>query len=288
MESRFISEINGKKNYSNTMSDMMSEKTEDAKTEAPIAEKYKLQTKDVNVFYGDFQAIKDVSMNIKPKSITAFIGPSGCGKSTFLRLFNRMNDYIEDFKMEGKIKIDDKNIYKDKIQLEQLRKEVGMVFQKPNPFPKSIFENVAYGLKIQGIKDKKLIADRVEKALVQADLWNEVKDNLSKSALTLSGGQQQRLCIARTLAVEPSIILMDEPTSALDPISTAKIEELIHHLKQYYTIIIVTHNMQQAARISDYTAFFYMGELIEFDKTKKIFTNPEKKRTENYITGRFG
>jgi phosphate transport system ATP-binding protein len=288
MESRFISEINGKKNYSNTMSDMMSEKTEDAKTEAPIAEKYKLQTKDVNVFYGDFQAIKDVSMNIKPKSITAFIGPSGCGKSTFLRLFNRMNDYIEDFKMEGKIKIDDKNIYKDKIQLEQLRKEVGMVFQKPNPFPKSIFENVAYGLKIQGIKDKKLIADRVEKALVQADLWNEVKDNLSKSALTLSGGQQQRLCIARTLAVEPSIILMDEPTSALDPISTAKIEELIHQLKQYYTIIIVTHNMQQAARISDYTAFFYMGELIEFDKTKKIFTNPEKKRTENYITGRFG
>lgn len=288
MESRFISEINGKKNYSNTMSDMMSEKTEAAKTEAPIAEKYKLQTKDVNVFYGDFQAIKDVTMNIKPKSITAFIGPSGCGKSTFLRLFNRMNDYIEDFKMEGKIKIDDKNIYKDKIQLEQLRKEVGMVFQKPNPFPKSIFENVAYGLKIQGIKDKKLIADRVEKALVQADLWNEVKDNLNKSALTLSGGQQQRLCIARTLAVEPSIILMDEPTSALDPISTAKIEELIHHLKQYYTIIIVTHNMQQASRISDYTAFFYMGELIEFDKTKKIFTNPEKKRTENYITGRFG
>ena len=288
MESQFILEINGKKNYSNTMSDMMSEKIEDAKTEAPIVEKYKLQTKDVNVFYGDFHAIKDVSMNIKPRSITAFIGPSGCGKSTFLRLFNRMNDYIEDFKMEGKIKIDDKNIYKDKIQLEQLRKEVGMVFQKPNPFPKSIFENVAYGLKIQGIKDKKLIADRVEKALIQADLWNEVKDNLNKSALTLSGGQQQRLCIARTLAVEPSIILMDEPTSALDPISTAKIEELIHHLKQDYTIIIVTHNMQQAARISDYTAFFYMGELIEFDKTKKIFTNPEKKRTENYITGRFG
>lgn len=285
---RFISEINGKKNYSNTMIDMMSEKTEDAKKEAPIAEKYKLQTKDVNVYYGDFQAIKDVSMSIKPNSITAFIGPSGCGKSTFLRLFNRMNDYIEDFKMEGKIKIDDKNIYKDKIQLEQLRKEVGMVFQKPNPFPKSIFENVAYGLKIQGIKDKKLIAQRVEKALVQADLWIEVKDNLNKSALALSGGQQQRLCIARTLAVEPSIILMDEPTSALDPISTAKIEELIHHLKQDYTIIIVTHNMQQAARISDYTAFFYIGELIEFDKTKKIFTNPEIKRTENYITGRFG
>jgi len=266
----------------------MTEKTEDAKTKAPIADKYKLQTKDVNVYYGDFQAIKDVSMNIKPRSITAFIGPSGCGKSTFLRLFNRMNDYIEDFKMEGKIKIDDNNIYKNKIQLEQLRKEVGMVFQKPNPFPKSIFENVAYGLKIQGIKDKKLIAQRVEKALIQADLWNEVKDNLSKSALTLSGGQQQRLCIARTLAVEPSIILMDEPTSALDPISTAKIEELIHHLKEEYTIIIVTHNMQQASRISDYTAFFYLGELIEFDKTRKIFTNPEKKQTENYITGRFG
>lgn len=288
MESLFILETNGKKNYSNTMSEIMTEKTEDPKIETPIAEKYKLQTKDVNVFYGDFQAIKDVSMNIKPKTITAFIGPSGCGKSTFLRLFNRMNDYIEDFKMEGKIKIDDNNIYKNKIQLEQLRKDVGMVFQKPNPFPKSIFENVAYGLKIQGIKDKKLIADRVEKALIQADLWNEAKDNLNKSALTLSGGQQQRLCIARTLAVEPSIILMDEPTSALDPISTAKIEELIHQLKKDYTIIIVTHNMQQAARISDYTAFFYMGELIEFDKTKKIFTNPEKKRTENYITGRFG
>lgn len=270
------------------MNDVMSEKTEGTKTVTPSAEKYKLQTKNVNVFYGDFQAIKDVSMNIKPNSITAFIGPSGCGKSTFLRLFNRMNDYIDDFKMEGKIKIDDTNIYKKKIQLEQLRKQVGMVFQKPNPFPKSIFENVAYGLKIQGIKDKELIAQRVEKALTQADLWNEVKDNLSKSALTLSGGQQQRLCIARTLAVEPSIILMDEPTSALDPISTAKIEELIHHLKKDYTIIIVTHNMQQASRISDYTAFFYMGELIEFDKTKKIFSNPEKKRTENYITGRFG
>ncbi|MDD3720997.1 MAG: phosphate ABC transporter ATP-binding protein PstB [Lutibacter sp.] len=266
----------------------MTEKTTEPKIETTTAEKYKLQAKDVNVFYGDFQAIKNVSMNVKPKSITAFIGPSGCGKSTFLRLFNRMNDYVDDFKMDGKIKIDDSNIYKKKVQVEELRKEVGMVFQKPNPFPKSIFENVAYGLNIQGIKDKELIAQRVEKALVQADLWNEVKDNLNKSALTLSGGQQQRLCIARTLAVEPSILLMDEPTSALDPISTAKIEELIYHLKEYYTIIIVTHNMQQASRISDYTAFFYMGELIEFDKTKKIFTNPEKKQTENYITGRFG
>lgn len=288
MASPFILETDGKKNYNNPMNDLMTEKKTEPKTETPTAEKYKLQTKDVNVFYGDFQAIKNVSMNIKPNSITAFIGPSGCGKSTFLRLFNRMNDYVDDFRMEGKVKIDDSNIYKKNVQVEELRKEIGMVFQKPNPFPKSIFENVAYGLKIQGIKDKELIAQRVEKALVQADLWGEVKDNLNKSALALSGGQQQRLCIARTLAVEPSILLMDEPTSALDPISTAKIEELIYHLKEYYTIIIVTHNMQQASRISDYTAFFYMGELIEFDKTKKIFTNPEKKQTENYITGRFG
>lgn len=270
------------------MNDLMTEKTTEPKVETITAEKYKLQAKDVNVFYGDFQAIKNISMNIKPNSITAFIGPSGCGKSTFIRLFNRMNDYVDDFRMEGKIKIDDTNIYGKKTQVEELRKEVGMVFQKPNPFPKSIFENVAYGLQIQGIKDKKVLTQRVEKALIQADLWNEVKDNLNKSALALSGGQQQRLCIARTLAVEPSILLMDEPTSALDPISTAKIEELIYHLKEHYTIIIVTHNMQQASRISDYTAFFYMGELIEFDKTRKIFTNPEKKQTENYITGRFG
>lgn len=283
-----ILEINGKKNYNNTITDMILEEKSDLILAAPTVEKYKLHAKNVNVFYGDFQAIKNVSMNIKPNSITAFIGPSGCGKSTFIRLFNRMNDYVDNFKMDGKILIDDANIYKKKVQVEALRKEVGMVFQKPNPFPKSIFENVAYGLNIQGIKDKKLIAEKVEKALIQADLWNEVKDNLNKSALALSGGQQQRLCIARTLAVEPSIILMDEPTSALDPISTSKIEELIHHLKELYTIIIVTHNMQQASRISDYTAFFYMGELIEFDKTKKIFTNPDKKRTENYITGRFG
>ena len=199
-----------------------------------------------------------------------------------------MNDYVDGFKMEGKIKLEGNNIYNKKVLVEELRKEVGMVFQKPNPFPKSIFENVAYGLKIQGITDKKFISERVEKALKQADLWDEVKDNLKKSALALSGGQQQRLCIARTLAVEPSIILMDEPTSALDPISTAKIEDLIFELKEKYTIIIVTHNMQQASRISDYTAFFYLGELIEYNKTKTIFTNPEKKRTENYITGRFG
>ncbi|GFZ90954.1 phosphate import ATP-binding protein PstB [Aquaticitalea lipolytica] len=248
----------------------------------------KIEVKDVKVWYSDFNAIKGISMDIKPNTVTAFIGPSGCGKSTFLRLFNRMNDYIDGFKLDGKIKINGDNIYKKKINIEELRKEIGMVFQKPNPFPKSIFDNVAYGLKIQGINDKKFIAERVEKALKQADLWNEVKDDLKKSALSLSGGQQQRLCIARTLAVEPSIILMDEPTSALDPISTAKIEELIFELKEKYTIIIVTHNMQQASRISDYTAFFYLGELIEFDKTKKIFTNPEKQQTENYITGRFG
>jgi len=248
----------------------------------------KIEIKDVKVWYDDFMAIKGIDMSIKPNTVTAFIGPSGCGKSTFLRLFNRMNDYVDGFKMEGKIKLNGKNIYKNKVNVEELRKQVGMVFQKPNPFPKSIFENVAYGLKIQGIKDKKFINERVEKALKQADLWDEVKDNLKKSALALSGGQQQRLCIARTLAVEPSIILMDEPTSALDPISTAKIEDLIFELKEKYTIIIVTHNMQQASRISDYTAFFYIGELIEFDKTKTIFTNPEKQQTENYITGRFG
>jgi phosphate transport system ATP-binding protein len=249
----------------------------------------RIEAKDVSVWYGDFMAIKNISLKIKPNTITAFIGPSGCGKSTFLRLFNRMNDYVDDFKMEGKIKLEGKNIYNNKkILVEELRKEVGMVFQKPNPFPKSIFENVAYGLKIQGITDKKFINARVEKALKQADLWDEVKDNLKKSALALSGGQQQRLCIARTLAVEPSIILMDEPTSALDPISTAKIEDLIFELKEKYTIIIVTHNMQQASRISDHTAFFYLGELIEYNKTKIIFTKPEKKQTENYITGRFG
>lgn len=288
MELLYILEINGKKNYNNMMTTTIKEKNDAPDLNLSIVDTCKLEAKNINVFYDDFQAIKDVSMSIMPNSITAFIGPSGCGKSTFLRLFNRMNDYVDTFRLEGKIKIDDNNIYKKKVLVEELRKEVGMVFQKPNPFPKSIYENVAYGLKIQGEKDKNLIDKRVEKALKQADLWNEVKDNLNKSALALSGGQQQRLCIARTLAVAPSILLMDEPTSALDPISTAKIEELIHQLKEEYTIIIVTHNMQQASRISDYTAFFYMGELIEFDKTKKIFTNPKKQQTENYITGRFG
>lgn len=273
-----------------TMTKVKDKKSIDTNKAIAIAseEVAKIEIKDVKVWYDDFMAIKGIDMSIKPNTVTAFIGPSGCGKSTFLRLFNRMNDYVDGFKMEGKIKLNGKNIYKNKVNVEELRKQVGMVFQKPNPFPKSIFENVAYGLKIQGIKDKKFINERVEKALKQADLWEEVKDNLKKSALALSGGQQQRLCIARTLAVEPSIILMDEPTSALDPISTAKIEDLIFELKDKYTIIIVTHNMQQAGRISDYTAFFYIGELIEFDKTKTIFTNPEKQQTENYITGRFG
>lgn len=251
-------------------------------------ENYKLQARNIDVHYGHFKALKGINMGVKANSVTALIGPSGCGKSTFLRLFNRMNDYIDNFSVKGEIRLDGKKIYGKNIDVEQLRKDVGMVFQKPNPFPKSIFENVAYGLKIQGIKDKEFISQRVETALRQADLWDEVKDDLKKSALDLSGGQQQRVCIARTLAVQPSVILMDEPTSALDPISTAKIEELIFQLKEQYTIVIVTHNMQQAGRISDYTAFFYMGELIEYGDTKQIFTKPEHERTENYISGRFG
>ncbi len=266
----------------------MSKDKKESVIESSIKRKYKLQAKDVKVWYGDFMAIKGISMDIKPNKVTAFIGPSGCGKSTFLRLFNRMNDYVDGFKMGGEINIDGSKINAKDINVELLRKQVGMVFQKPNPFPKSIFENVAYGLKIQGLKDKAFLEERVESSLKQVALWDEVKNDLNKSALALSGGQQQRLCIARTLAVEPSIILMDEPTSALDPISTAKIEELIYKLKDKYTIVIVTHNMQQASRISDNTAFFYLGELIEYDKTNKIFTNPEKEQTENYITGRFG
>ena len=250
--------------------------------------KYKLKAENVDVYYGSFQAIKNISLNIRTNSVTAFIGPSGCGKSTFLRLFNRMNDYIDGFKMEGNILLDDQDIYDPSVKVEELRKTVGMVFQKPNPFPKSIFENVAYGLRIQGIKDKDFIIERVIESLKQATLYSEVSNDLNKQALALSGGQQQRLCIARALAVKPSVILMDEPTSALDPISTGKIEDLIYELKNNYTITIVTHNMQQAGRISDYTAFLYMGELVEFGKTKKIFTNPEEDRTQNYITGRFG
>lgn len=267
---------------------MESEQIDTAREDSPAKKKNMIKAEGVKVWYDDFMAIKGIDMKIRTNRVTAFIGPSGCGKSTFLRLFNRMNDYIEDFRMEGNIRIQGNNIYSEKINIEQLRKEVGMVFQKPNPFPKSVFENVAYGLKIQGIKDKQFLQEKVEASLKQVALWEEVKDGLHKSALALSGGQQQRLCIARTLAVEPDVILMDEPTSALDPISTSKIEQLLYELKEEYTIVIVTHNMQQASRVSDYTAFFYMGELIEYDKTRKIFTNPEKKQTENYITGRFG
>lgn len=248
----------------------------------------RLEAKKINAYYGEKHVLKNIDLKIEPYSVTAFIGPSGCGKSTFLRLFNRMNDYIESFHMQGKILIDDQNIYDRKVHVEELRRQVGMVFQKPNPFPKSIFENVAYGLKIQGVNNKNVLAETVERSLIQSALWEEVKDDLKKSALSLSGGQQQRLCIARALAVEPKIILMDEPASALDPISTAKIEDLINRLKKDYTIVIVTHNMQQAGRISDKTAFFYMGELVEYEKTKTLFTNPKLERTQNYITGRFG
>jgi phosphate transport system ATP-binding protein len=247
-----------------------------------------IEAKNVNVFYGDNHVLKDIDLSIKENTVTAFIGPSGCGKSTFLRTLNRMNDYIETFRKKGKIYIDGKDIYDKKVRVEELRRKVGMVFQKPNPFPKSIYENVAYGLKIHGVTSKIEINEAVEKSLKQSALWGEVKDKLDKPALSLSGGQQQRLCIARTLAVKPTIILMDEPASALDPISTAKIEELIQELKEKYTIVIVTHNMQQAARISDRTAFFYMGDLVEYDKTSVLFTNPKNKQTENYITGRFG
>ncbi len=248
----------------------------------------KFKSENVNVFYGDNHVIKNVNLSIEPNTVTAFIGPSGCGKSTFLRLINRMNDYIEEFRKTGKVMIDGEDIYDKKVRVEHLRKKVGMVFQKPNPFPKTIYENVIYGLRIQGIKNKSLLDETVERSLKQAALWEEVRDDLNKSALQLSGGQQQRLCIARAMAVEPSIILMDEPASALDPISTAKIEELIYELKKQYTIIIVTHNMQQAGRVSDKTAFFYIGELVEFGDTKEIFTNPKVLLTQNYVTGRFG
>lgn len=248
----------------------------------------KIETSKVDMYYGDFHALKSISMSFKPNTVTALIGPSGCGKSTYLRLFNRMNDLIDNIKITGLVMIDGKDIYDRQTQVDELRKNVGMVFQKPNPFPKTIFENIAYSLRVNGITDKKFIEERVERSLKQAALWEEVKDKLKKSAFELSGGQQQRLCIARALAIEPSILLMDEPASALDPISTAKIEELIYELKVNYTIIIVTHNMQQAGRVSDNTAFFYMGELIEFDETKTIFTNPKVQRTQNYITGRFG
>ena len=247
-----------------------------------------IEAKNVDFYYGDFHALKNISMTMESNTVTAFIGPSGCGKSTFLRLFNRMNDLIPGTRLTGECLVDGNDIYGKGVNVDELRKNVGMVFQKPNPFPKSIFENVAYGLRVNGVRDKAFIRQRVEESLAGAALWDEVKDKLKKSAYELSGGQQQRLCIARALAVSPSILLMDEPASALDPISTSKIEELIHSLKKEYTIVIVTHNMQQAVRISDHTAFFLLGELVEYGETEKLFSQPQDKRTEDYITGRFG
>ena len=249
---------------------------------------YKLESQNLNLHYGPKHALKGISMGIDANTVTAFIGPSGCGKSTFLRCFNRMNDLIPNVKMDGQVLLDNTDIYGEDIDVFEHRKRIGMVFQKPNPFPKSIYENVAYGLRIVGEKSKSFIDESVETALQQAALWDEVKDTLKKSALALSGGQQQRLCIARAIAVKPSVLLMDEPASSLDPLSTAKIEDLIYSLKTNYTIVIVTHNMQQAARVSYKTAFFYLGELIEYDETSKIFTNPSKEATQNYISGRFG
>ena len=247
-----------------------------------------IATRHVSLFYRDFQALKNVTMEIQPNTVTALIGPSGCGKSTFLRLFNRMNDLIDGVRITGNVTVENEDINMKGTDVVELRRKVGMVFQKPNPFPKSIFENIAYGLRVNGETNKKMIAERVERSLHQSALWDEVKDKMKKSAFELSGGQQQRLCIARALAVEPRIILMDEPASALDPISTSKIEELIYELKKEYTIVIVTHNMQQAGRVSDYTGFFYLGELVEYGDTKQVFTNPREVKTQNYITGRFG
>ena len=247
-----------------------------------------LDVPGLSLFYGDKQALYDVRMSIPRQRVTAFIGPSGCGKSTLLRCFNRMNDLVDGCRVEGEILLDGQNIYRKGEDVAELRRRVGMVFQKPNPFPKSIYENVVYGLRIQGVNQKRVLDETVEWALKSAALWDEVKDRLHDSALGLSGGQQQRLVIARTVAVQPEVLLLDEPCSALDPISTLKVEELIHELKGQYTIVIVTHNMQQAARVSDYTAFMYMGKLIEFGDTDTLFTNPAKKQTEDYITGRYG
>jgi phosphate transport system ATP-binding protein len=247
-----------------------------------------IEVDQVNFFYGDKQALKSINIQVAERKATAFIGPSGCGKTTLLRCLNRMNDLVLNTRVTGEIRFDGENIYGPATDVILLRRRVGMIFQKWNPFPKSIYENVIYGLRIVGINNRGHLDDVVEKSLRRAALWDEVKDNLHKSAADLSGGQQQRLCIARALAVEPEVLLMDEPCSALDPISTAKIEELIHELKDAFTIVIVTHNMQQAARVSDYTGFFYLGELIEFGETAKLFTAPEKRQTEDYITGRFG
>ncbi|MCX4192611.1 phosphate ABC transporter ATP-binding protein PstB [Methylophaga sp. OBS1] len=247
-----------------------------------------LEVKDFNLFYGDKQALHGINMQIPKNRVTAFIGPSGCGKSTLLRCFNRMNDLIDTVKMDGQLVLDGMEINSPSVNVADLRRQVGMVFQKPNPFPKSIYENVAYGLRLQGVNDRATLDKVVEQSLKGAALWDEVKDRLHESAMGMSGGQQQRLVIARAIAIEPEVLLLDEPASALDPLSTLKIEELIYELKEKYTIVIVTHNMQQAARVSDYTAFMYMGELIEFGATDELFTNPAKKQTEDYITGRYG
>ncbi len=251
-------------------------------------ESIKLQINNLKLFYGNDQALKNVNLKIPEKKVTAFIGPSGCGKSTLLRCFNRMNDLVDSCRIEGELLMDGKNIYDKKVDVAELRRQVGMVFQKPNPFPKSIYENVAYGLRLQGVKSRRVLDEVVENSLRGAALWEEVKDRLHDNAFGLSGGQQQRLVIARAIAIEPEVILLDEPASALDPISTLKIEELIYELKNQYTIVIVTHNMQQAARVSDYTAFMYMGDLVEYGDTDSLFTNPNNKQTEDYITGRYG
>ncbi|MCD8506332.1 MAG: phosphate ABC transporter ATP-binding protein PstB [Alkalibacterium thalassium] len=248
----------------------------------------KITVRDLKLWYGDFEALHGVDLDIYEKEITAFIGPSGCGKSTLIKTLNRMNDLVENCRIEGTVELDGKDIYSRKVELNNLRKRVGMVFQQPNPFPKSIYDNIAFGPRTHGIKNKSELDEIVEKSLKQAAIWDEVKDHLDRNALSISGGQQQRICIARALAVEPEVLLMDEPTSALDPISTSKIEELVSELKNEYTIVMVTHNMQQASRISDRTAFFLNGNIIEQDETRKIFTNPSETETDNYISGRFG
>jgi len=252
------------------------------------SEKISIDVKGLNLYYGDKQALYDINMIIPSNRVTAFIGPSGCGKSTLLRCFNRMNDLVDGCTIKGQVFIDNRNIYDKRINVADLRRNVGMVFQKPNPFPKTIYENVAYGLRLQGINDRRKLDEAVEKALKGAALWDEMKDRLHENGMGISGGQQQRLVIARAIAVEPEILLLDEPASALDPISTLKLEELIYELKSTYTIVIVTHNMQQAARVSDYTAFMYLGEMVEYTDTNTLFTNPQQKKTEDYITGRYG
>jgi len=271
-----------------SVSSSVAQKMKDHEARSLSREKIKITVHDLNLYYGDQRTLNGISMQIPEQRVTAFIGPSGCGKSTLLRCFNRMNDLVDSCRIEGKILMDGTDIYGRDIDVAELRRAVGMVFQKPNPFPKSIYENVAYGLRLQGVNSRRVLDEVVEKSLRAAALWDEVKDRLQDNAFGLSGGQQQRLVIARSIAIEPEVILLDEPASALDPISTLKIEELINELKQDYTIIIVTHNMQQAARVSDYTAFMYMGDMIEYGDTDTLFTKPKKKQTEDYITGRYG